>query len=160
LPPNLRGAAISEGPLPFIFGMKAQQAKQRYRMRLRTLQRLRPQDVCLEVYPLRKQDLENFSRAIVVLDTENYLPRAIQVEDPSAARAEGSNAGQPVSRSVYLFHDRNGRPTIAVNAHIRGTEFSTPTRGYHVIRNDRLVADEADRPDRRQSGALRNSRNR
>lgn len=160
LPPEMRGTAISQGPLPFIFGMKAQQAKQRYRMLLRPLKEQRPQDVLIEVHPLRSQDLENFSRAFVILDTKSYLPRAIQVDEPRAASAQGAKSDQPVSRSVYVFHDSKGRSTIAVNLRISGSEFSTPTRGYHVVRNEALVSDDGAPASPRQSGAVRRTRNR
>lgn len=172
LPPELQGQAISEGPLPFIFGMKAEQAKRRYGLRLVKIGGLRAQDVCIEVIPRRQADLENFSRALVILDTDSYLPRAIRIDDRKAAAPEqgerAEEARKPVSHSVYLFYrtfknrrgQRVARSTIEVNPRISGGEFRTPTRGYRVIRNERLVADDAAGPASRQSGLPRGGRNR
>lgn len=159
LPPELQGHAISEGPLPFIFGMKAEQAKRRYGLRLVPLGGLRRQDVCIEVTPKRQEDLANFSRALVVLDTEVYLPRAIQVEERRSAPA-GDPASKPVSRYVYFFYvnlDRAKqitRSTIEVNPRINERDFvNPPTRGYRVIRNDALLSDATEQPAADRSSA-------
>ena len=52
LPPELQGKAITNGPLPFLFGVKAKQLKARYWMRVVTPEdRVKTGEVWLEAWP-------------------------------------------------------------------------------------------------------------
>lgn len=96
IPPSQQGQNISEGPLPFLFGMQAEAAKQRYHLNLgeqhwpqgRVIERdgeqlrLRPQ-VHVVAYPKREDDAREWRRAEVLLDGETFLPRAIRLLDPT-----------------------------------------------------------------------------
>lgn len=80
IPPELQGDNINRSPLPFLFGMKAEDAKRRYRMKL---VQESPEAAVLDVFPLSKSDSQNYSEARVYLDKETYVPYAVRLVDPA-----------------------------------------------------------------------------
>jgi TIGR03009 family protein len=77
LPPELQGKAIADGPLPFIFGAKADQIHNRYHVRL--IQADNPQEqFWLEAYPKYQADAANLSRATLILKRDGMQPLAIE----------------------------------------------------------------------------------
>ena len=95
LPPSARGNNIMDGPLPFLFGMPPEKAKQRYTMKV--LQ-VTAKDIDLVVYPRWKQDAANYKWARIRIERETMLPMAVQMLDPSGS-----------TETVYTF------PRIAKN---------------------------------------------
>jgi TIGR03009 family protein len=91
LPPDMRGMAISDGPLPFVFGAKAETLKKRYWMRIVTPPDVRNQ-IWLEALPKHQADAANFSKVELILQARELMPFAIQIFKP---------AGQ--DRDVYQF---------------------------------------------------------
>jgi len=91
LPAELQGKAIADGPLPFLFGAKAENLKQRYFLRLVTPQAVQGQ-VWLEAWPRFQHDAANFQRAELILTTNDMQPFAIQTHLPNGK-----------SRTVYQF---------------------------------------------------------
>lgn len=91
LPPEMRGKAISDGPLPFVFGAKADTLKRRYWMRLITPPDVRDQ-IWLEALPRYQVDAANFSKVELILQARDLMPFAIQIHKPG---------GQ--DRDVYQF---------------------------------------------------------
>ncbi|MFM9059606.1 MAG: TIGR03009 domain-containing protein [Planctomycetaceae bacterium] len=91
LPPEMRGKAISDGPLPFVFGAKADTLKKRYWMRIITPRDIRDQ-VWLEALPRYQADAANFSKVELILQARDLMPFAIQIFKPG---------GQ--DRDVYQF---------------------------------------------------------
>lgn len=83
LPEEARGNNIMDGPLPFLFGMPPEKAKQRYRMEL--LQ-ANAKDIDIIVYPRWKQDLANYKWARIRIERETMLPMAVQMLDPAGSR--------------------------------------------------------------------------
>ena len=83
LPAEARGNNIMDGPLPFLFGMPPEKAKQRYRMKL--LQ-ANAKDVDIIVYPRWKQDLANYKWARIRIERATMLPMAVQMLDPAGSR--------------------------------------------------------------------------
>ena len=76
LPPDLRGNNIPLSPLPFLFGVKANEVKARYFIRAIAP----PQgnnDVWVEAWPKRADDAGNYSRVQIVLDRSDNLPKAM-----------------------------------------------------------------------------------
>ncbi len=77
LPPELRGKAIANSPLPFLFGAEAQRLKQRYFVRLV------PPDVqgriWLEAYPRFQGDAANFHHAIFIITAQGMSPYALRL---------------------------------------------------------------------------------
>jgi TIGR03009 family protein len=94
LPPEMRGKAISDGPLPFVFGAKADTLKKRYWMRLITPPDVRDQ-IWLEALPRFQADAANFSKVELILQARDLMPFAIQIHKPG---------GQ--DRDVYQFDPR------------------------------------------------------
>jgi len=94
LPPEMRGKAISDGPLPFVFGAKADTLRKRYFMRLITPPEVRDQ-VWLESLPRYQTDAANFSKVELILQARDLMPFAIQIYKPG---------GQ--DRDVYQFDPR------------------------------------------------------
>lgn len=91
LPPEMQGKAISDGPLPFVFGAKAVTLKQRYAMRIITPPGVNDQ-VWLEAIPRWQADAANFSRVELILQARDLMPFAMQIYKPG---------GQ--DRDVYQF---------------------------------------------------------
>ncbi|MBI2826194.1 MAG: TIGR03009 domain-containing protein [Planctomycetia bacterium] len=93
LPKELQGKAITNGPLPFVFGAKAGDMKQRHFMRVIT-----PVDandeIWIEAWPRTQQDAANFDHVQVILDTKTMLPKAVKLFLPN-----------PKNYKVYVFSD-------------------------------------------------------
>jgi TIGR03009 family protein len=79
LPIELQGKAITNGPLPFLFGAKADDLKQRYFMRLVTPAHVQSQQTWIEAYPRNQANAASFSRAILVLTNHNMQPFGIKL---------------------------------------------------------------------------------
>ena len=123
LPPEMQGKAISDGPLPFVFGAKAETLKKRYWMRIVTPPNVQGQ-IWLEARPRFQADAANFSKVELMLQTANLMPAAIQIFKPG---------GQ--DRDVYQFDP-------ATNIFDRGLDlirdFSKPATpfGYRYVLED------------------------
>ena len=75
LPPNMRGEALrTQGPLPFLFGAKADEIKQRYWVRMLNPPANVKDRYYLEAYPKRQADAANYQKVLIILDTAMYLP--------------------------------------------------------------------------------------
>jgi TIGR03009 family protein len=94
LPPDMQGKAIVDGPLPFVFGAKADQLKQRYWMRDITPKQFIGKEVWLEAVPKRQQDAANFQTATIILTDPDFVPFGLQILLP-----DGKN------KSAYIFKD-------------------------------------------------------
>jgi len=123
LPPEMRGKAISDGPLPFVFGAKAETLKKRYWMRLITPREVTDQ-VWLEALPRFQADAANFSKVELILGARDLMPFAIQIHKPG---------GQ--DRDVYQFDQRTNLIDKGLDL-IR--DFARPTTpfGYTYILED------------------------
>lgn len=123
LPPALQGKAISDGPLPFVFGAKAETLKKRYWMRIVTPPNVQGQ-IWLEARPRFQADAANFSKVELMLVARDLMPAAIQIFKPG---------GQ--DRDVYQFDP-------ATNIFDRGLDlirdFSKPATpfGYRYVLED------------------------
>jgi TIGR03009 family protein len=123
LPAEMRGKAISDGPLPFVFGAKADTLKKRYWMRLITPADVRDQ-VWLEALPRYQADAANFSKVELILQARDLMPFAIQIHKPG---------GQ--DRDVYQFDPRTNLIDKGLDM-IR--DFARPTTpfGYTYVLED------------------------
>lgn len=91
LPAQFKGKAIADGPLPFVFGAKAEELKRRYWMRDVTGQANIGKQIWLEAHPKFQDDAANFQRATVILDEKTFLPTALQLILPGIAAAPGKD---------------------------------------------------------------------
>lgn len=81
--PEDQGKAIANGPVPFLFGAKAEQIKHRYWVRIVTPADVKNQ-IWLEAYPKFAADAQNFDRVEVILDIgqNDIVPSAVQIYQP------------------------------------------------------------------------------
>jgi TIGR03009 family protein len=92
LPPEMQGKAISQGPLPFMFGAKAATIQERYY--IREIPRIKGDDPYhLELLP--KGSGADFSRVRIRLDAKEFLPDVLEVY-----------ALNGVGKSTYQFNNR------------------------------------------------------
>lgn len=112
LPPSYRGEKVYQSPLPFVFGVKAAEMKNRYW--IRPLQANRPGEVWLEAVPKRADDAANYSKVQIVLDQKDTLPKGLIVFMPNWTEK------QP-HREVFQF---NNRQTNMVMANLRMNLFN------------------------------------
>jgi TIGR03009 family protein len=135
LPPDLQGKAISDGPLPFLFGAKADQLKRRYWMRDVTPRDEIGKSIRLEAAPKFQQDAANFQRATIILNESDFMPVALQIILPGAD--ERPQQKHPAGTD-YAFHK------IKVNDIVGTWDFTAPRlspalalRGWkHVVESD------------------------
>jgi len=123
LPPEMQGTGIADGPLPFLFGAKAEKIKQRYWVRvLQAPPGKENKEFWLLAVPKTRQDAANFKQVEVILDAKLFLPLAIQVYD------RGFDGRANFSREVYVFDERvvNEKMTIQ-KLNIFRKEFFQPT---------------------------------
>lgn len=86
LPQELKGKAISNSPLPFVFGTTAAKMHQRYWMRVITPRELVGQEIWLKVEPIFAEDRANYQSATVILAEKQMLPKAVSLELPNRSR--------------------------------------------------------------------------
>ena len=102
LAPEMQGKAISEGPLPFIFGAKADQLKRRYWMRDITPANEINKKIRLEAWPKFQSDKANFHHAIVILNQRDFTPEALRIILPDGKNTPdyaftGTQVNDPLS---------------------------------------------------------------
>ncbi|WP_425617394.1 TIGR03009 domain-containing protein [Anatilimnocola sp. NA78] len=97
LPPEMQGKALADGPLPFMFGARAETIKARYW--IRPLQAENKGEYCLEAVPKSRQDAANFKMVQIVLDEKEYLPVRMQI-------FESAFSPQNPHRTAYMFDKR------------------------------------------------------
>lgn len=120
LPPELQGKAISDGPLPFVFGVEAEKVKHRYFVRVITPPESKGQ-IWLEAYPKYRQDAANFQRIEIILSEADLLPFAVQLYLPNGK-----------SRTVYRFSETKVNNPIGGFMNIFNGPARTPF-GYQRI---------------------------
>jgi TIGR03009 family protein len=86
LPPEMRGKAISESPLPFLFGATAESLKQRYFLRLIAPPAGVEGQIWLEARPATQQGLADFQMAEMILSAEGMRPYALNIYYPNGNR--------------------------------------------------------------------------
>ncbi len=83
LPPEAQGRGITNGPMPFLFGAKAEQLKARYWIRIITPPEAKNQ-IWLEAYPKQLADAQDFQKVEIILTIgkDDLIPTAIQIYLP------------------------------------------------------------------------------
>lgn len=98
IPKQIQGQGITDSPLPFLFGMKANKAAVRYTLKEGKFNNPRAGRIHLIAYPNLAQDARNWSRAEIMLDGKTFYPQAIKMIDPggnSETVYKFFNVGQP-----------------------------------------------------------------
>lgn len=136
-----RRRAIEEGPLPFLFNMRVDRALERYSWKLLQERRATATKAAVyivEIVPRQAIDLEEFSRALVMLNQETFLPEALQLFAPN---------GKDTKTFIFEQVERNGEKNPAGNlAYYDGEKMARKFQdyGYKVIVNP----DATDQPRR------------
>lgn len=84
LPAEMQGKQIAEGPLPFLFGAKADQIKQRFW--LRVLPPKAQNQYWLEAIPKTQRDAANFRSLIIIIDGNDFLPDGMEMHHRGQAQ--------------------------------------------------------------------------
>lgn len=115
LPPPKQGQVSDESFLSFLFGMKAEECKRRYDLKLAKEDQWY---VYLEINPRFAADKVDFQRARLVLNKSTYLPRELWFEEKN-----GNEITWDIPKSL------NG-------AQINRTEFTAPNvpQGWSMVR--------------------------
>ncbi|WP_437186592.1 hypothetical protein SH668x_003748 [Planctomicrobium sp. SH668] len=96
IPTQFQGQNISDGPLPFLFGMNSKKMQQRYLLELGSLHDPKKL-IHIVAYPKMPAEQREYRVAEVLLNPETYLPQAVQLMDPTGNK-----------QTVYMFtkHDK------------------------------------------------------
>lgn len=124
IPEERRGDRIIEAPLPFLFGMKAEQAKQRYQIELG---KETDQDIVLQLRPNWSGDAANWSKATVIISKTNYLPREVRLIAPGGT-----------SMRIHTFENIKVNSDNIFRSLFGDDPFKPKLRNYKVVVNDGL----------------------
>ncbi len=122
IPPEMQGAALSQSPLPFLFGAKRTDLMDRFWLRVATPQGVE-NEYWLEAWPKRREDATNYQRVEIIIAAEDFLPKSIHIysrdydaaTNPSSHHFEFSN--RQVNNQLDGFKDFFGvfiRPTTQI----------------------------------------------
>lgn len=108
LPPNMKGSAILDSPMPFVFGVNAEKMKARYWLRMKPS----PNNdlFVIEVHPKFQADAVNYDHVDVYLDRKEFLPTMVvkynteHVDEPDRVFVD--------NREVFEFIDREKNASL------------------------------------------------
>jgi TIGR03009 family protein len=101
--------AIEEGPLPFLFNMRADDARRRYKMTfLKDDAKANAHIVRIE--PRLKEDMESFSVAFVNLDINYMLPTRIVMISPDGKSTKDFSLGPMYPNKQLVERNFEGKP--------------------------------------------------
>lgn len=123
IPQEQRGKNIIDGPLPFLFGMKAQQAKLRYILELLEPASQFPEDFQIHVLPRRRDDQASWTEARVILDSERFVPKAVILTHPGG------------SETVHIFREIEINKTNKFKELFTGDPFKPNLASYKQVLN-------------------------
>jgi hypothetical protein len=129
LPPELQGTNIVRSPLPFLFGLKADEAKKRFTFKL---VKETADSYMLDVVPLT--GLDAFRLAQVRLDKKLFIPTAVKLFDLSGG-----------IETLYLFSDLNVNDAgfqAWVKGIFGGDPFKPKLAGYTRVQSIQPVVDQ------------------
>ncbi len=121
LPKQNQGANIIDGPLPFLFGMPAQKAIQRYDLELKN-QNTTTGKATIRAIPLWPADAANYQLAEIILDTKTFLPSAVRLIDPAGTK-----------ETVFVFGDLKKNSRSLLPDWLGGNPFKFEDRSYRII---------------------------
>ena len=131
LPKQMQGVNIIDGPLPFLFGMPAQKAIQRYDLELKHVNAEKGV-ATIKATPLWATDAANYQLAEINLDTKTFLPQAVRLIDPAGTK-----------ETVFVFGDLKKNSKSIVPTWIRGDPFKFEDRSYKIVTKN-MDEDRAD----------------
>ncbi|GIX03396.1 MAG: hypothetical protein KatS3mg113_0402 [Planctomycetaceae bacterium] len=120
LPPEYRGANIIRSPLPFLFGIKAEEAKRRFQLALLSE---KEEYYVLEALPRTNQ--ENFKKAYIQLEKRRLIPTGVILFDTS-----GSTETRYTFRDININHSGFSG---WIKSTFGGDPFRPNLRGYRLV---------------------------
>ncbi|MEC9093106.1 MAG: hypothetical protein VX438_10400 [Planctomycetota bacterium] len=103
IPKEMQGERIVDGPLPFLFGAKADELKNRYWIRVITPKdRGEKGEYWLEAYPKFRQDAANFQKVEIILEKKDFLPAVLTLFSPE----HDLQRGRIISKQTIKFDHR------------------------------------------------------
>jgi TIGR03009 family protein len=129
-----RQRALDEGPLPFLFNMRAQEAEKRYEM---SLQGENAQYYLVKVLPKLQEDKESFKMALLYLERKYLLPARIALVSPDGKssrdfRLYDIQSNQPVKDEIF----RGGVPARGGWKVVQNPAADAPRQGNAAERPD------------------------
>jgi TIGR03009 family protein len=100
LPPHMRGKAIAEGPLPFLFGAEAAKIKQRFWIRPLPVPQNIQGEYWLEAFPKTRQDAASYQKVHVIIAQADFLPKGLVIFD------RNFNPKDNPARTTFAFENR------------------------------------------------------
>ncbi|HEV3022712.1 MAG TPA: TIGR03009 domain-containing protein [Pirellulales bacterium] len=151
LPEEMRGKAIVDSPLPFVFGSSADKMAQRYWMRVtsaaedpRTLEK---GEFLLEAIPKFQRDAGNFQKVEIIFSERDMLPLGLNQFLPA-------HTNQKQSRKAYQFRKQKVDGFIdKVSSFI--SKPRTPLGWTYVVENPNDAGPDVAPPKLQMEGALR-----
>jgi TIGR03009 family protein len=151
LPEEMRGKAIVDSPLPFVFGSSADKMAQRYWMRVTSAaedpRTLKKGQFLLEAIPKFQQDAGNFQKVEIIFSERDMLPLALNQFLPA-------HSDKKQSRKTYLFENQKEGGGI----NWVKTFFSkprTPLGWTYVVENPNDAGSDVAPPQLQMEGALK-----
>jgi len=126
LPAEMRGKAIADGPLPFMFGAKAETIKARYWVH--GLPGAPEGKYWLEAVPKSREDAQNFKQVRIMLDQNLYLPVSLEIFAPNF------NPPQNDSRQTYQFEDHKKQDQAGLNQLIANNLLNPFQRQFYDVK--------------------------
>ena len=117
LPAEMQGKAIADGPLPFLFGAKADVIKQRYWIRPLEPPKDVKNEYWLEAVPRTRQDAQNFQKVQVVLAKDDFFPSKLSVYPPNYDPKKNP------ARQDYTFADRQAWMKGDLRSNLKDLQF-------------------------------------
>jgi hypothetical protein len=140
IPEKFQGEEIRNSPLPFLFGLKKEEAKRRYVLNLGDMHNIVPKGlkspiIHIVAHPLDERDAREWSRAEILLHSDTFLPHAIRTFDPA-------DSGE----TVYSFKGIDSSPNWLLD-----NPFTVSPIGYKLLQKENLDKDIA--PVQRATGS-------
>ncbi|MCA9036394.1 MAG: PASTA domain-containing protein [Planctomycetaceae bacterium] len=80
LPPQMQGTNIMNSPLPFLFGMPPEKARERFRLSFTGTFDPSSGFAMITALPRKQEDARNWERADIKLDLKSFLPTAVRIQ--------------------------------------------------------------------------------
>jgi TIGR03009 family protein len=116
-----RQKALQQGPLPFLFNMKAVDAKKRYSMTLLPQKDANTDNYLIGIMPNEQIDKQSFDKAFLWLSKKTFLPNRLRLYTPGGKEYQefvftgNSNAilaNQPMDQGFFAFRGYKGWKVI------------------------------------------------
>ena len=150
LPPEAQGEGLKNSPLPFVFGAKANELKERFWIRDVTPQSLQGQQYWLECWPKQITDAQAYQKVEIILSREPFLPISIHMYSPNY------DIKTNPQKMVFQFEERVINGTLAGVADFM-QNFINPRTPFGWDRVPRSLAQQATPRLGESSGAPQNS---